>query len=616
MTYKHGLSDKLVNEAGKANLVQKDQRQKVENMSGRIGKGLNDLASINDNNLSELEALLAQSEMMLQGKGISTDLIDYESIDTSSMDAALAFSEDDWNSIKTYNFGKIDTVDLNDDAAWSKYLENIEDYAERNAVDLSVDFFKELLTQEDYNEVAELHKQFDKTYSDRFLNEQRDYLLHIIIDRFGIGGILARQDKTGGNVDTIHNAREGIYATEEEQQRFANRPEYDSALYHSDKRYTEKNKHGKTQKQSGNLKDEYTGNTIAPNQNYDLDHIKSAKTIHDDAGRILAERDGVELANREENFAFTDRSVNRSKKQKSAGEFANELDNKRYSRQDRINELSQKKALTDTEKNELNKLQKLNSVDTGELRKRGDKAEKEYEKEVNKYYCSPKFISNLGKQSVLQGTKMGIRAIVGIFLTEAISSVFDEIRDFCRNLKSMSKKWYEDLKERIQRILARLSAKWKEALQSGLTGFISGFCSNIATVIINIFVTTAKNIVRIIREGFLSIVKAVKMLMHPPKGMSTKQLYHEVGKLIIAGIIVVLGVLAEETIDNLPPMVAIRNIPIIGEILADVIWGLLVGIATCIALWAWDKIDFFGVKDEARDKYIYSAFDRENKINV
>lgn len=63
-------------------------------------------------------------------------------------------------------------------------------------------------------------------------------------------------------------------------------------------------------------------------------------------------------------------------------------------------------------------------------------------------------------------------------------------------------------------------------------------------------------------------------------------------------------------------MVAIRNIPVIGEILADVIWGLLVGIATCSALWVWDKIDFFGVKDEARDKFIYSAFDRENKITI
>jgi hypothetical protein len=615
MAGKQFYSEIFFEDAGKSQLAQKHQRDAVEDLSAKLGKGLNDLSGINDGNLAELEALLAQSENMLQNQGVDTNIIDYEAIDTTSIDSLLTLTEEDWTSIKSYDFGKVSAIALDDETSWKSYVAAIEDYAEDKAVDLTVDFLKKLLTIDDYNEVLNLHKQFNKAYSERFFNEQRDSLLNIIIDRFGIGGIMARQDKDGGTIDTIHNAREGIYATDAERRNYENHPEYDSTPYHTDERYRTKNAQGRTARDAGTLADEYTGQKIGLDGNYDLDHIKSAKSIHDDAGRILAEKDGVALADRDENFAFTDRSINRSKKQKSASAFADELDNKRAERQARIDKLSHKRNLTDAEKSELNKYQKLNSVDTDELRRRGAQADKTYEKEVNKYYCSRKFISNLGKQSFTQGAAMGVRAIVGCFLTETISAVFDEIRDFCRTVKSMSKKWYEDLKERIQRIAARISAKWKEALQAGLTGFVSGFISNIVTVIINIFVTTAKNIVRIIREGFLSIVKAVKMLMNPPKGMTTRQLYHEAGKIIVSGITIVVGILAEEVIDKLPPMIAIREIPVIGELLADIIWGLLVGIATCIALWGWDKLDLFGAKVEAEDRFVLGAIE-SGEINI
>ena len=608
-------SDTFVDEAGESLLVQKHQRDTVSNASIKIEQGINNLSAINDNNLAELEALLEQSETMLQNQGINLNSVDYEAIDTRVIDSMIALTEDDWLSIKAYDFGKIGMVALDDETSWKSYISAIEDYAEDNTVDLTVDFFEELLTIDAYNQVLNLHKQFSKSYSERFFNEQRDSLLKIIVDRFGSGGIMARQDKDGGNVDTIHNVREGVYATDAEQQKYEKHSVYDSTPYHSDERYRAKNAQGRAAKDAGILTDEYTGQKIGPNGNYDLDHIKAAKTIHDDAGRILAEKDGVVLANQDENFAFTDRSVNRSKKQKSPSEFADELDSKRMERQERIDELSQKKNLSDREKAELNKYRELNSVDTDELYKRGADAEKAYEKEINKYYCSPKFISNLGKQSLIQGAKVGVREIVGCFLAEAISAVFDEIRDFCQTVKSMTKKWYEDLKERIQRIATRIVVKWKEALQGGLTSFVSGFISNIVTVIINIFVTTAKNIVRIIREGFLSIIKAVKMLMNPPQDMTTRQLYHEAGKIIITGITVVVGILAEEVIDKLPPMVAIRAIPVIGELLADIIWGLLVSIATCIALWGWDKLDLFGAKVEAEDKFVLGALER-GKINM
>jgi hypothetical protein len=454
---------------------------------------------------------------------------------------------------------------------------------------------------------------FRTLHSDSFFNDQKDIMCHTIIDRFGLGGIMARRDKTGGTVDTIHNARNGIYATDKEKNCYDQRGEYKSDIYHQHKKYIEKNRQGKEQKNAGELTDGYTGENAEYNQEMDLDHIKSAKSIHDDPGRILAEEDGADLANQDSNLTHTDRSINRSKKQKSAAEQADYLDNTRLERQSRIAELRRKKNLSDKERKELNKLQKLEAVDTDEMRRKGAQAEREYEKQVNKYYFSKKFIKNLGITSIYQGAQMGARQLVGVFLTEAISATFDEIRDSCRTINKVTNSWSNALKERLSRILRRITSKWNEALNAGLTGSISGFFSNILTTIINIFITTAKNIVRLIREAFLSISHAIKMILNPPAGMSKAEIYNEAGKIIISGAIISFGILAEETIDKFPPMLAIRNIPAVGEIIADIFYGLLVALVTALALWGWDKLDLFDCKEESRHTFVMQKIDDDRR---
>jgi hypothetical protein len=44
------------------------------------------------------------------------------------------------------------------------------------------------------------------------------------------------------------------------------------------------------------------------------------------------------------------------------------------------------------------------------------------------------------------------------------------------------------------------------------TGAISGYISAIITTLINMFIRTGKNIVRLIREGFISLIKAVTIM--------------------------------------------------------------------------------------------------------
>ena len=74
------------------------------------------------------------------------------------------------------------------------------------------------------------------------------------------------------------------------------------------------------------LEDEYTGKTIhfyAPSDDIQasLDHIISAKEVHDDRGRVLSGLDSVSLADSPENFAWTNNSLNKSMQYDSAEEY-------------------------------------------------------------------------------------------------------------------------------------------------------------------------------------------------------------------------------------------------------------------------------------------------------
>lgn len=63
----------------------------------------------------------------------------------------------------------------------------------------------------------------------------------------------------GGNVDTIHNAKKGIYATQKERERYENRGEYDSDTYHKDSKFIKINKEQSELKKHGNAIDYMTG---------------------------------------------------------------------------------------------------------------------------------------------------------------------------------------------------------------------------------------------------------------------------------------------------------------------------------------------------------------------
>ncbi|AUJ69934.1 lactate permease [Pseudoalteromonas sp. NC201] len=465
--------------------------------------------------------------------------------------------------------------------------------------------------------LSELKASFHKDRLEHLLDETKRGVISSIAGPFGLGKIISAYDKTGGNVDTVHNAREGVYATIEEKQRYDERGDYNSSDYHGHKDYKNKNKEDSQLQDKGALSDSYTGNVIDENSNRHLDHTISANEVHNDAGRILAEVDGPSAANSESNLNSTSEHINNKsgKGALTSNEFLNKLERTAPERKARIEELTGKQQLTSKESRELERLREHDAVDADRMRQIDENARNEYDANINKeYYTSKKFVKSTLSTGANEGVKMGVQQAFGHLLVEFFSSAMFEIKDaYTNGLEGDS--LYKDIKARLIRIGRNVADKWKGAIEGFSDGFISGFISNLITTLVNMFVTTAKRFVRMIREGVFSLLKALKLILFPPANMSFVETMHEAMKLIAAGGVVIAGVALEEIIEKL-----ILGAPLLAPfapIATAVIIGSLTAIAMSLVAYLVDKMDIFGVIEAQETKFILESLDKDidEKLN-
>lgn len=467
--------------------------------------------------------------------------------------------------------------------------------------------------EEIYQLLEEISDKFDDETFNMLLIECSKTVIQSIVNPFGLGAFVATFDKTGGNVDTIHNVRSGVYVTDSEKEKYDLRGEYNSNCYHSDTRYIQRNRDDTLKQKSGKLKDGYTDNTLDIRSHRDLDHIISAKEIHDDPGRILAEIDGPELANVRENLISTERIINRAKKAKPMREFLEYLHNTKEQRYDEIRRLKSKPFLTDEEKKRLIKLERLNSVNPSLCIEKDEKARKVYNRKINvEYYTSYKFYRNTLTTSIGEGSKLGMQQAIGLLLVEFFSGVFHEISDLYHNgFRIDNAGFATSLKIRLNRLIERINSRWKDVCDVFAQGFVSGFLSNLATTVINTFITTGKRIVRIIREGFFSLLRAIKLLCIPPEGMTFAEAAHEASKLIASGLVIGAGIIIEHGIDAWIKATVI--LAPISDLVTTIVVGALTGIAVTFVVYAIDKLDFFKVRHIRKLDFVLEEL--EIKIN-
>lgn len=446
-------------------------------------------------------------------------------------------------------------------------------------------------------ELGELKSQLPKEQGKRLFDQCKDNALNAITGHFGLAAVvLGSQD--GGNVNTTHNVRKDIYASKKEREAYENRGEYNADTYHQDRAYIEANKKQSILKKEGKAKDYMTGQDIKPNDKTDLDHIRSAKEIHDDKARVLAEVDGTELANTESNLKLTDSSLNRAKGAKSAQEF---LEN----RDKRITQLETNKAkrgyLTESEQKEMAKLEKQKAIDDEALIRQYEEEKKQQDKKVDKaYYTSAKPYKEALITGAKDAGKMAVYSAIGIILKEFVSGMMSELKILFQEFgKESLKDIFKRFKNRIKIIWENLRAKWKDIIAGSFEAGIVAFFSNFVVFAINVFFTTIKKLVQVIRAGFTSLYQAVKILINPPKDMPKEDALFEASKVFVAGIISALAMLSSEAIGKwlqaIPGLNVLLTIPIpltnetIGDALCLCVSAALGALLSTIAIYYMDK---------------------------
>lgn len=475
-------------------------------------------------------------------------------------------------------------------------------------ITVTVDEVEELLKS--------IYSSWDKSKLDGFLQQCQQSVISSIVGPLGLGTLISAYDKNGGNVDTLHNVENGVYASDSERRRYEERDSYDSTVYHSDPNYIARNRELSAQKKDQGVEDAYSGKKLTSKDATDLDHVVAANEIHNDPRRFLAEMDGKTLANTESNLVMTTSSVNRSKKAKRMDEFVAQQQQKKEARQERIKALSAQENLSDQDRKDLQKLKEFEALDEKRMLRADEIARSEITKQLNKaYYTSTKFAKNVAITSGIEAGKMGLQQAFGLLLTDFFSALFEEVRDSYNNGFQQgvdASGFFEALSIRCERVALTVIADWRNVVTAFRDGAISGFLSNLFTTAINAFATTAKNLVRIIREGTLSILRAVKILLFHPEGMTVSEAMDSALKLIVTGALTIGGIALDEYLRNvlLPLMSGIPVISDFSNILVTIFSGGLTGVATALVIYAIDRMDPFGVRAEERHGYVMETISK------
>lgn len=386
-------------------------------------------------------------------------------------------------------------------------------------------------------------------------------MVNSLATSFGLDFLLF-DDKLGGEVDTIHNVRQGVWATEKEKKRYEQRVDYDSAPYHQHDNYIATGRRDKSRHQAGKLKDSYRNITMEAGDKRDLDHVISAKEIHEDAGRVLADMDGVALANQDSNLQSTQQTVNRSKGRSSIDDYLDKLpdlisfnelslakDRQRLNGLPRNTPEEQHKArqLEDKIRKTENKINKLKNIDPEEMRKRDKEAREPYDQQINRaYYTSSKFLKQTATASGLAGLKMGTRQMLGLVMAEVWFELRQQLPALIEKIRNQFEleAFIDSLNKTLKGIWKRVQARFSNFLTAFKDGVFGGILASVTTTLFNILATTQAMAIKIIREVWGQLVKAIKLMIFNPEKLAFVDLCKAVVSVLSIGSATVVGSMA------------------------------------------------------------------------
>ena len=375
-----------------------------------------------------------------------------------------------------------------------------------------------------------------------------------------------------------------------------------------DEKYKEANKAMKQQQQEGALTDTYTGKKIDANDTANLDHVVPRKEIYDNPRRKQANIDTKDLANKKENLAPTNESLNKSKGAKSNKQYVDER-TQREADLKKQNEAAHKK-IDASNKSEAEKRVEHEKID----KRMQDKldadddlmmaADAKARKAINKDIAI-----GVTKQTAKKAGKDALKAMAVSALFDLLKSIMNGLVRFFKEKHKSFKSFLAEMKDSIKHFISHISS----FVKTGVTSVVGTVISEIFGPIVSMF----KKLASFIKQGVTSIVDAVRYLTakeNKSQPLSIK--IAEVSKIIVAGLTaagaIVGGELIEKALLNIPIMAV--EIPPLGSIanLAGMfLASLLCGIFGAIVIHFIDRLI---AKHQKRDN-INSQIDKNNEIS-
>lgn len=434
-----------------------------------------------------------------------------------------------------------------------------------NEAILEDDFFKNMNTKDEYNT--------DNQQMESFWSVLKNQLTTETVQRFGIEKVLNALEgtgglsdyKDGGNVSTIHNAKNGVFVDSEHERRF--NAAYDRKNYEGrgDRKLSAQRKKMFTENEE--IYDAYTHKKLNKDGRTHIDHITSAKEIHEmDAARLyMTDDERNDMATADSNMAAIDGRMNQSKGEKSMEEWLKK----------------EKDGQTNAERYDVDEAEAMRLRRRSQLGIKG------------------KVVLAAGREVSMASFSSGIaqakKQVIGLLMHYGTSIFLEEVQSYAANWKN-----YSRIAERITaleamggRIKDRLIEKVKdikniikEVFASAKEGFISGIVGTIVTALINMVATTVKSVGKILQDSVTTLIGAFKMWTKNPNNLDKATLAKETIKMISLGVSASVGVIAEEGIKTFLASTVLA--PVAGPI--GIIGGILVtGVSSAVLIYVMDN---------------------------
>lgn len=353
-----------------------------------------------------------------------------------------------------------------------------------------------------------------------------------------------------------------------------------------DKRYIDANKAMKETQKTGNLKDEYTGKKLKINEKANLDHVVARKQLFENSWRKIADIDTADLANKKENFAATNESLNKSKGATSNSDYIKNREVREKKLRDQVqraNEKIDKKNISDAEKRNLKAIneKKLNDKLAADSKKMLN-AEKKAKKAINKDIAK--------KVPVKVANKAGKDAVKAMFVAALFGMLKEIMNALVRFFKS-KKRSFDSFLDEMKNALHSFFGKISDFIKVGIDSFVG----SIVGEIIGAFAQKLKKLPNLIKQLFGSIRESISYLSNPENQThSTAIKIAHISKIITSGLVAVgalfLGEYFEKYLLPLSGMgFEIKFLGTIANILGMFLASLLTGILGAIMINRLDR---------------------------